>query len=115
MRRLISLSLVLLLAGCAAAPQQQAPPQPAAAHPQQGGLIGATAQALFAEFGAPALQIHEGASLKLQFRGPACVMDAYLYPVDRSGMLKVTHVDTRLASGGDTDQAACVSALRRPS
>ena len=40
------------------------------------------------------------------------MLDAYLYPSDRRARFKVTHVDTRLPSGGDMDQAACISALR---
>jgi len=115
MRRLVTLSALLLLAACATAPQQ---PQPAAAptpqaQPQEtSSLVGLTAQELVGRFGPPALQIREGTSLKLQFRGNRCVMDAYLYPSGGSGALKVTHVDTRLPTGGDIDQAACVFALR---
>jgi len=114
MRRLFALSLTVLLSACAARPQQVPAPAPAAQpEPQeQNSLSGLTAQELVGRFGAPALQIREGSSLKLQFRGPRCVMDAYLYPSGGSGTLKVTHVDTRLPSGGDMDQAACIFALR---
>jgi hypothetical protein len=114
MRRLFALSLVALLAGCATRPQQAPEPAPVVQpEPQeQNSLSGLTAQELVGRFGAPALQIREGSSLKLQFRGPRCVMDAYLYPSGDSGTLKVTHVDTRLPSGGDMDQAACIFALR---
>jgi hypothetical protein len=114
MRRLFALSLTVLLSACAARPQQVQAPAPAAQpEPQeQNSLSGLTAQELVGRFGAPALQIREGPSLKLQFRGPRCVMDAYLYPSGGSGTLKVTHVDTRLPSGGDMDQAACIFALR---
>jgi hypothetical protein len=114
MRRLFALSLVALLAGCATRPQQAPEPTPVVQpEPQeQNSLSGLTAQELVGRFGAPALQIREGSSLKLQFRGPRCVMDAYLYPSGGSGTLKVTHVDTRLPSGGDMDQAACIFALR---
>ena len=114
MRRLFALSLVALLAGCATRPQQAPEPAPVVQpEPQeQNSLSGLTAQELVGRFGAPALQIREGSSLKLQFRGPRCVMDAYLYPSVGSGTLKVTHVDTRLPSGGDMDQAACIFALR---
>ena len=113
MRRLFALSLVALLAGCATRPQQAPAPAPVVQpEPQeQNSLSGLTAQELVGRFGAPALQIREGSSLKLQFRGPRCVMDAYLYPSGGSGTLKVTHVDTRLPSGGDMDQAACIFAL----
>ena len=114
MRRFIALSLTLVIAGCAARPEQPAvvtpppPPQPV----ESGSLTGLTAPELVGRFGSPALQIREGSSLKLQFRGSRCVMDAYLYPSGGSGTLKVTHVDTRTPTGGDFDQAACIFALR---
>jgi hypothetical protein len=113
MRRSIALSLTLLLAACATAPQQTNAPQPSSATPSQatGSLVGLTPQDLVGRFGAPALQIREGSSLKLQFRGGTCVLDAYLYPSSGNGGLKVTHVDTRLPSGADTDQAACLAGL----
>jgi hypothetical protein len=115
MRRLILLSLSLVLAACAARPQQPpaATPVPVQPEPEEpNSLTGLTAQELVGRFGTPALQIREGSSLKLQFRGRRCVMDAYLYPSDASGTLKVTHVDTRLPSGGAMDQAACIFSLR---
>jgi hypothetical protein len=115
MRRFIVLSLSLVLAACAAGPEQPAtttsPPLQSQAE-QQSSLAGLTAQELVGRYGTPALQIREGNSVKLQFRGPRCVMDAYLYPSGNSGTLKVTHVDTRLPSGGDIDQAACIFSLR---
>lgn len=117
MYRLFALSLVLFTAGCALAPRQATIPQPPAAEPQteeQSSLVGLTPQELVGRYGTPALQIREGSSLKLQFRGPRCVMDAYLYPSGNSGALKVTHVDTRLPSGGAIDQAACIFSLRNP-
>ena len=116
MRRLIALSLVLLVGACAPRLQQVSAPTPAVPQPQpqeqQGSLTGLTAQELVGRFGAPALQIREGTSLKLQFRGRRCVMDAYLYPSGTSGTLKVTHVDTRTPTGADFDQAACIFSLR---
>src|SRR3954469_7326848 len=117
MRRFLSLSFALALGACATRPEQAASPvvpppvQPQAA--ERNGLSGLTAQDLVGRFGTPALQIREGTSLKLQFRGVRCVMDAYLYPSGGSGVLKVTHVDTRAPSGVTTDQAACIFALRR--
>jgi hypothetical protein len=115
MRRSIALSLTLVIAACAPRPQQVSAPTPPPVQPQPEpptSLTGLTAQELVGRFGAPALQIREGSSLKLQFRGARCVMDAYLYPSGSSGTLKVTHVDTRLPSGGDIDQAACIFSLR---
>src|SRR5436305_26287 len=113
------LASTLLLAGCATAPQQQAAPQIpeiiATPRTARSGLVGLTAQDLVGRFGNPALQVREGASLKLQFRGRACVLDAYLYPSQSGGVLRVTHIDARALSGVDTDQAACISALETPS
>jgi hypothetical protein len=114
MRRIIALSLSLLLAACATRPEQAQVPQSTPVQPEQSSVIGLTAQELVGRYGSPALQIHEGNSLKLQFRGRRCVMDAYLYPSGGVGTLKVTHVDTRLPTGGDIDQAACIFSLRTP-
>ena len=116
MRRYLTLSLGLLLAGCATSPQQQPaeqapPPQPIS--PQTRQILGLTTNDLVGHFGRPALQIREGTSLKLQFRGRSCVLDAYLYP--QNGVLRVTHVDARTPLGYDTDQAACIFALENPS
>src|SRR5579884_328999 len=116
MRRLV-LASTLLLGACATRPEQQPPAQPAQAAPQQlrvTRLTGLSAQDLVGHFGRPALQVQEGNSLKLQFRGRYCVLDAYLYP-GQNGALRVTYVDTRTLSGADTDQATCISALEYPS
>ena len=115
MRRLIFAS-ILFLAACvrpqqAPQPQQAPPPEPIS--PQARQLLGLTPNELVGHFGKPALQIREASSLKLQFRGRQCVLDAYLYP--QSGVLRVTHVDTRTPAGSDTDQAACILALENPS
>jgi hypothetical protein len=72
-----------------------------------------TAAELVQRLGMPTIQVREGAGVKLQFRGDACVLDAYLYaPVQGGGAERVTHVDARLRSGADTDQLACVAALQ---
>ena len=118
MRRLV-LASALFLSACATAPRQAEPvvPPPVTVQPQQPrGLIGMTATDLMHHLGKPALQIREGTSLKLQFRGRLCVLDAYLYPSGGGGggTLRVTHVDTRAPSGIDYSQAACISALEYP-
>jgi hypothetical protein len=115
MRRSI-LASTLLLAACATTPQQQPAPQaPATQAPSANGpdlLLGLTAAVLVGHFGNPALQVREGNSLKLQFRGRRCVLDAYLYPqASGAGAWRVTHVDTRDPSGTDMNQAACIAAL----
>jgi hypothetical protein len=116
MRRSLALSVILFTAACAPRPQAvsvpvvtpQPPPRP------QSGMFGLSAQELVGHFGKPALQVREGNSVKLQFRGPRCVLDAYLYPA-RDGQLRVTYIDTRGPSGADMDQAACILALETPS
>jgi hypothetical protein len=76
-------------------------------------VMGRSAAALVALFGNPGLDVREGPARKLQFLGPACVLDAYLYAPRRGGDPVVTHVDTRLPDGRDTDRAACVETLSR--
>lgn len=104
----------LPLAACVA-PQA---PTPTAATPPPlalGGLeavMGATAQRLIAQFGNPDLDLREGPARKLQFLGPACVLDAYLYPPRGGrGDPVVTYIDARQPDGRDMDRASCVAAL----
>ena len=116
MRRLVLL-LCLSVAACAPRPQPTpAPQQPAEVTPvqRQTALVGMTTSELVGHFGKPALQVREGTSLKLQFRGQRCVLDAYLYPA-HDAVLRVSYVDTRAPSGVDMDQAACISALQSSS
>jgi hypothetical protein len=112
------------LAGCASSvrpgpSRPSAEPRPATPNvvrprPSPGDLvIGRNAAALVALFGDPALDVQEGSARKLQFLGPTCVLDAYLYPPQARGEPVVTHVDARLRDGRDTDRAACVQTLRR--
>jgi len=117
MRRSIVLALMFFVPACAPRPQAASVPAPVPTPPpqvRQSSLYGLTAQELVGHFGKPALQIREGTSAKLQFRGNRCVLDAYLYPA-RDGQLRVTYVDTRGPSGADMDQAACILALETPS
>jgi len=74
-------------------------------------IKGQTANALLAQFGKPMLDITEGAARKLQFAGPICVLDAYLYPPKGRGEPAVTYIDTRQRDGSPIDQASCVAAL----
>ncbi|WP_293943997.1 hypothetical protein [Sphingomonas sp.] len=107
-------ALTLLLAACASETPAPAPtpvPTRQSAH-QHGRLLGLAAPELGELFGAPSLQVREGPGLKLQYRGGGCVLDAYLYaPPSGQGVERVTHVDTRLKSGADTDQVGCEAAI----
>ena len=85
-----------------------APPPPASV----GAIRGQTAPHLIAQFGPPLADIAEGSARKLQFAGPICVLDAYLYPQGR-GEPVVTYIDTRQRNGGPIDQASCVAALTK--
>ena len=116
MRRSV-LTFALLLAGCATRPQQPAQTPQTIVTPSphtRSDLLGLTANDLVQRFGNPALQIREGAGLKLQFRRRGCVLDAYLYAAPAGGVQRVAHVDTRWPTGADPDQTACITALDSP-
>jgi len=107
------------LAGCvpppAAAPPSSTLPPPTSYTPVGlEAVLGATAASLVAQFGAPDLDLREGPARKLQFLGPACVLDAYLYP-PRGGRGEpvVAHIDARLPDGREMDRSSCVAALSR--
>jgi hypothetical protein len=78
-----------------------------------GELLGRDAPALTRMFGAPRLDVQEGAAHKLQFSGDRCVLDAYLYAPRAGAAAVVTHVDARALDGSDVDRAACITALQR--
>ena len=77
------------------------------------GVMGRTAGYIEGQFGRPDLDIREGTARKLQFAGPICVLDAYLYPRAGGGDPIVTHIDARLPDGRDIDRASCIAALTR--
>ena len=116
---LTALAASAILAACAT-PTTAPPAEPSVATPSYSplgleGVMGADARALVAEFGPADLDAREGAARKLQFLGPACVLDAYLYPPRAGAEPVVTHVDARMPDGRDMDRASCVAALsRRP-
>jgi hypothetical protein len=92
------------------------PPRPAAlvqVAPGLEGVIGADADQLTRLFGTPRLDIRDEDTRKLQWTGPACVLDAYLYQGARGGRATATYVDARRGDGRDVDRAACIAALRR--
>lgn len=112
-------ALLILLAGCggttAPPPVVRAAPIPV---PQPGmaaltTVMGANANALIGQFGRPQLDVSEGSARKLQFSGPICVLDAYLYPPKSGrGDATVTFAETRQRDGKPIDQSSCAAALR---
>ncbi len=117
-----SLAAMALVAGCASTRTEAPPVAPAPRVVQRPvpynstgleSVIGRTAAMLEAQFGRPGLDVREGSARKLQFAGPACVLDAYLYPPKGGGEPIVTHLDARLPDGRDFDRASCVAALTR--
>ena len=78
-------------------------------------LVDDAARLLFEQFGKPDSDVQEGPARKLQFAGPVCILDAYLYPRAGGGEPVVTYLDARQPDGRDFDRASCVAALsRRP-
>jgi hypothetical protein len=119
MKKLILIATLALAAcgeGAIPAPRAGYVPLPSAAPPTApmpanlAAIHGATAPRLIARFGKPQLDMSEGAARKLQFAGPICVLDTYLYPQGR-GEAVVTHVDARQRNGSPIDEASCVAAL----
>lgn len=77
-------------------------------------IRGLSAPQLLTRFGQPRLDVTEGKGRKLQFVGPICVLDAYLYPPEHgAGAATVTWVDARQRDGSPLDQASCVAALSK--
>ena len=115
MRRILIAS-TLLLAGCATRPETPAeqPPTVTPVQPSRSDLLGLSSGELVQRFGNPALQIREGAGLKLQFRRRGCVLDAYLYASPSGGVERVSHVDARHPNGADMNQQSCIAALQSP-
>ena len=119
-----TMAMALAVTACAA-PEKSRPavqrpvvlPRPTPTYSIAGleGIIGRTARMLEDQFGKPDMDIQEGSARKLQFGGPVCVLDAYLYPRAGGGEPVVTYVDARQGDGRDFDRASCVAALvRRP-
>lgn len=116
MRR-IFLAAALFLAACT--PDPVPPPvatpivQPTPSVHVRTDVLGMDSSELIRMFGTPAFQVREGAGVKMQWRGIACVLDVYLYPpVQGTGLSRVTHADARLPSGADASQPSCIAALQ---
>lgn len=111
MRKLFVIGSTLFAAGCATAPPASLPAGPPVI--STSGLehvLGHDAKALVGLFGEPELDVREDQARKLQFVGPICVLDAYLYPKNGREPV-VTYLDARQPDGRDIDRASCVAAL----
>ena len=116
MRRALTVMLLLTAAACtnkrAVSPGVTYRPV-VEAPTERGDLIGLNIDEVASRLGQPALQVRENDSVKLQFRGRTCVLDAYFYRSNSGeGALRVTHVDTRDKEGRDVAQANCLAELQ---
>lgn len=76
-------------------------------------VLGANGRGLVALFGPADQDVREAGAQRLQFRGPICVLDAYLYPAAKGQDPVVTYLDARQPDGRDIDRASCVAAMIR--
>ncbi len=77
-------------------------------------VLGQTARGLTALFGEADQDVKEAqGARRMQFAGPICILDAYLYAPRSGGEGEVTYVDARQPDGRDIDRASCVAALTR--
>ncbi len=119
MPKLLALTPLLALCACATAPSAAPPVLNATRSPPmlKTGLdrvLGQSARGLVQLFGDADQDVREtqGAQ-RLQFTGPICILDAYLYPPAAGREAQVTYVDARQPDGRDIDRASCVAALTR--
>lgn len=108
--------LLAALSACATTPTSAPAPVALRPPPPPAGLervIGQDARALATLFGSPDQDQRETSARRLQYAGPACVLDAYLYPPAPGKEPVVTWVDARLPTGEDFDRASCIAALSR--
>jgi hypothetical protein len=78
------------------------------------GVIGAPAAALTGRFGQPRIDLAEGDAQMLQFAGPSCVLDIYLYPVAAAAEPSATFVAARLRKdGAPVGPVECIHEIER--
>ena len=115
--RLYVLTGVLVLSACATTPPPKPRAVPTVSVPMRAtGLervLGQDARALATLFGTADQDVKEDGARRLQYAGPFCILDAYLYPPRAGGEPVVTYVDARQPDGKDIDRASCVAALVR--
>ena len=115
--RLSALSLLFFLSACATTPPPKPRAVPTVSVPMRPtGLervLGQDARALTALFGTPDQDVREEGARRLQFAGPFCILDTYLYPPRAGAEPTVSYMDARQPDGKDIDRASCVAALVR--
>jgi len=116
--RLHFLAVILFVAACAPrpaatpAPVNPAPAATVSSQHDHRTVNGMTAGELIQHFGKPRLQIVEGEGTKLQFAGPNCVLDVFLYPPGSGGGTpRATYVDAHNFQGATVDAQACSYAI----
>ncbi len=76
-------------------------------------VMGKDARSLVSLFGPAVQDVREESARKLQFAGPACILDTYLYPPSKGREPIVTYLTARVPDGRDADKSSCVNALIR--
>jgi hypothetical protein len=116
MRATFLLCLVIL-GGCTAsgAPKPQVIPTVSVPMRPTGleRVLGSDARSLTELFGKADQDAREPGVRRLQYGGPFCILDAYLYPKSAGAEPVVTYIDARQPDGRDMDRASCVAALVR--
>ncbi|AGH50018.1 hypothetical protein G432_11475 [Sphingomonas sp. MM-1] len=109
------LPLLALAGACTTAGGEHPAPIVNAPPPAMGldRVLGKDARALHMLFGVPDLDVREAQARKLQYTGPVCVLDAYLYPPAAGQEPVVRYLDARTPTGEDFDRASCIAALSR--
>jgi len=125
-----SIALICLCSSLvtACAPSLRAPPVAGSTAPapadfpapqiqQEEGLesvIGEGAASLTRRFGRARIDLSEGDARKLQFISQNCVLDIFLYPLERGSAPVATHVEARQRRGGaDANRVDCIDEIER--
>lgn len=119
--RIAAILPLVAVSACAAVPTAPPPPLAVTRSPPMlptglDRVLGQTAHGLTSLFGEANQDVREAqGARRLQFSGPICILDAYLYPPkgNESAEATVSYVDARQPDGRDIDRASCVAALTR--